>query len=847
MDDGTQDAQGTHQGSAYPGPERARPVPRPAAPPDTPATPQGAPAVPPRPAHAPGAPAPHTHPLPPRYGSQQGLQDGSQDGSPYGSRPAAPHPTTGSAVADWLDAPRPEAAPGIFRLGHRPPKGGAEGRERLPSITVVGLLIPLVVALLLWSVWRQGALPYQGAPLKLFTPDDWWWGGTLSPKGMEGREARVVYDGVFFAVLVYAVVRLGGWPDVVRHVVGRRPQPARALLAAVGALGALSLVFPDAFGVGWDPVPVVDPVFSLIVLVSGGYDLFASQLFTDTLYALITLLVVWPFARVGGWWPYAKELAARRRAAADPAAPPPAALPRSQWPELRHAGQYQAADLLTAEVAGGRMNDVDCARVERAWDRARREGGLAGFTETVLQRGGAAWTHPSGARDLPARRARHDLLQGQVRLGRWVAGERTPRAYHDAGAALAPDLLGTSLLVIGPPGSGKTRHVVEPVTESLALQALTGACAVVAVCAAGTPLGQDGAYDVVVRIGDPASVHDLDPYAGCDDPDEAAAVLAEALAGDLDTVSAQSAATALAQLLGPYRTVHGHFPSLPVLRELLEGEPGALAALRAGLAADEHAVMRRELDARMRQAGTAADVGPVLADRLALLDRPVFAGFFGAGDLADGRPFSLRAVAHHPLRVRIDLPERGHEEAARLITRLVLAQFHTVVRDTRRPHFACLVLDDATGSVTPESVRRIQRLRAQNAGVVLALRTIADVPEALHGPLLGAVGCRMALSGVTTWDGSRFAHAWGTEWVETTEVAKHTVFADQPMTRALHALRKLVTGKAVTTDAVTTKQVERERWSASQLAHEVPPGHGVLSLTSVRGEHAPPLLIDLRG
>lgn len=145
-----------------------------------------------------------------------------------------------------------------------------------------------------------------------------------------------------------------------------------------------------------------------------------------------------------------------------------------------------------------------------------------------------------------------------------------------------------------------------------------------------------------------------------------------------------------------------------------------------------------------------------------------------------------------------------------------------------------------------ESLRRIQRLRSEDAGVVLALRTVGDVPEALHGPLYGAVGCRMALAGVTTWDGSRFAHAWGTEWVETKDVAKHTVFADQPMTRAIHALRKLVTGKAVTTEAVTVRQVERERWSASELAHGVPAGHAVLSLTSVKGEHAPPLLVDLR-
>ncbi|MER5428710.1 ATP/GTP-binding protein [Streptomyces sp. NPDC002588] len=750
-------------------------------------------------------------------------------------RPAAP-PV--SAVGSWLNEPRPAAKPGIWRFGYRLPKG-ARPDGRLAPVTVVGMLVPLVVALVLWSLWRRGSLPYQFTLLRLFTPDGWWWGGTIaSPKTMEGAEARVVYDGVFFAVLLYAMGRLGSWPDALRHFVGRRPQPARALLALLCALAALSFVFPDAFGVGWDALPVVDPLFSLIVLISGSYELFASVLFTDSLYAVVTALVVWPFAKAGDWWGYTKERLTARKVPA--AAAPAAARPPAEWPELREAGQYEAAELLTAEVAAERMNDVDCARVRRAWTV-----GLPDFRETVLRQGAAAWTHPSGARDLPRRTARHDLLTGQVRIGRWVAAERTPLTHHDAGAALGPDLLATSLLAVGPSGSGKTRTLLEPLTEALALQALTGGCAVVAVSSpGGPPLGADSSFDVVVRIGDPSSVYDLDPYAESEDPDEAAAILAEALAGDLDTVSAQGAATALAQLLGPYRAAHDRFPALPELRELLEGEPEALGALRAAVAGDE--VMRRELEARIRQTGTPGDPGRVLADRLALLNRPVFDGFFGVGGDSH-RAFSLRAVAHHPLRVRVDLPERGHEEAARLITRLVLAQFHTVVREGRRDHFACLVLDDATGTVTAGSMRRIQRLRSQNAGVVLALRTVADVPEALHGPLYGAVGCRMAFSGITTWDGSRFAQTWGTEWVETTEVAKHTVFADQPMTRAIHALRKLVTGKAVTTDAVTVRQVERERWSASQLAHEVPPGHAVLSLTSVDGEHGPPLLVDLRG
>lgn len=804
--DGTRDTRSTW----------GNPVPRPA----------GPPSVPPRPAHAPEVPPPTWPP---------GRADAPEQTPP-------PRPT----VADWLNEPRPAAGPGIWRLGYRLPRS-ARVRDRLSPVTVVGLTIPLVVALVVWSLWRHGGIPYQWAVLKLLTPQDWWWAGTTAPKGLQGQEAIEVYDGVFFGLLVYAMGRLGGWADVLRHVIGRCEQPARAVLAACGALGTLSLVvapavFPD---IGWRALPVVDPVFSLVALLSGGYDLFRSQLVTDGLYTVITVLVLWPFARLGRWPDLVRQMRATRGRRQDGGATQ-SDVPRSraQWPQLREAGQHEAAEVLTAEVLAGRMNDVDCARITHAWATAGAEARLTAFTDTVLRSGAAAWTHPSGARDLPGRSARHDLLEGQVRIGQWVAADRTPPAYGGAGAALGLDTLGTSLLAVGPSGAGKTHRLIAPVVESAALQALAGRCALVAVCAAGTRLGPDSAFDVVVRIADPGSEHDLDPYAGCTDPEEAATVLAEALVGDLEAVGTRRAATALAQLLGPYRAAHGAFPRLSVLRELLEGEPSAVSALREALAEQQHLTMRRDLDARLRQTGSTGDVGPAIADRLALLERPAFAEFFGQGGAV--RPFSLRALAHHPLRVRIDLPEHGHEEASRLVARLVLAQFSTVVRDGGRPHFACLVLDDATGTITAESVRRIQRLRSQHAGVVLALRTTGDVPEALHGPLYGAVGCRMAFCGVTTWDGSRFAQAWGTEWVETRDVARHTVFADQPMTRALHALRKLVTGKAVTTEAVTVRQVERERWSASELAHAVPPGHAVLSLTSVSGEHAPPLLVDLR-
>jgi hypothetical protein len=104
----------------------------------------------------------------------------------------------------------------------------------------------------------------------------------------------------------------------------------------------------------------------------------------------------------------------------------------------------------------------------------------------------------------------------------------------------------------------------------------------------------------------------------------------------------------------------------------------------------------------------------------------------------------------------------------------------------------------------------------------------------------------MAFSGVTTWDGKRFAEAWGTTWVEARDVTRTPDQSGGLFRRLTRGVRKLFTGEAVTTESVTVRKVERERWSASDLAHAVPAGHAVVSLTATDGEHAPPILADLR-
>jgi hypothetical protein len=396
--------------------------------------------------------------------------------------------------------------------------------------------------------------------------------------------------------------------------------------------------------------------------------------------------------------------------------------------------------------------------------------------------------------------------------------------------------------VVGPSGRESAEGIVGPVIESLCLQALAGQAAVVAVTSSGSAAPRNRAFDVVLRAGDPSIAHALDPYAGLDDTDEAAAVLAEALVGDLAEAGADSrwAAMTLAQLLGPWRAAYGQFPAIEDLRDLLDSE-AVRADLRGVLESKDAVAYLRELDAFERRSAAPGGAAETLSGRVALLDRPAFHSFLAPPGLGS-------AAGDRPVRVRIDLPERVHADASRIIARLVLAQF-TVWATSRRDQsvFAFLVLEDAVQTVTPNSLRGLQSLRRSNAGVLFSLRNLSDIPEGLRDHLLAAVGCRVACVGVSSWDAQHFATAWGTEWVETEMVTHRQVRAEHPGTKVWHAVRKMVTGQHVTTKSVTMRREERQRWSSSELANELQTGHAVISLTAVTGERMPPILTKLGG
>ncbi|MFD7588275.1 ATP-binding protein [Kitasatospora sp. NPDC059811] len=571
-----------------------------------------------------------------------------------------------------------------------------------------------------------------------------------------------------------------------------------------------------------------------------------------TLNVLVIGVVIKLFGRMGRWpevWrryvsPLLSRAVTQEQPAEEGVAVAQVVRRLDPWGGLRQGGAAEAAGRLEGEAVG----DVDYVRIQRAWESAQADPAFVpAFVEQVVARGGAAFAHPSESRELADRAERHDLLLGQVCLGTAQDVPKNPLSHRAAGFALDPAVLGTSLLAVGPAGTGKTARLARPVAEALCLQALAGTACVVVVGAADADLGPDAWYDVVIAPGDPASVYGLDLYGAAQDPDEAAARLAEALLPDELTARAENARTALQQVVGPFHAAYARYPGVRELRALLAGEPDVLAALVKALGvAGRLAVYERDLEHRERQRGRADDPGALLADRLALLDRPAFEGAF-ATDGTGRPPFAMR-VLDHPLRVRVKLPERSHPEAARMLSRLVVGQFvQAAGARTDRSLFAGLVVDDASAALDATAVRGVQRMRGVNAGAVLLLRTLVDLPEALRAPLFGAVGCRMAFPGIAPWDGRLFSEAWGTHLVQETAVTHTPDTSGGVVRRAGRLGRRALSGTAAQTESVTTRDVERLRWSPSDLAHALPAGHAVVSLTAVSGEQVPPLLVDLRG
>ena len=574
------------------------------------------------------------------------------------------------------------------------------------------------------------------------------------------------------------------------------------------------------------------PVVYLALAIPASLLFSALSLPKAVMWVIFVPLVLGVCGWLGGWVPVLGGLSGRyRQGSGDRRRRVPEHRP-DLWQDLRSAGFADAASRLDEAAVQGDLTDVDYVRVTRVIRQARGSGEqrrLALVAAAIEDAESEARINPNGQRDLPARIGEHDLMTGQVRLGVAADSPKNPATHKGLTFALDAEVLRTSLLVIGPPGSGKTRGFARPIVELLGLQTLTNMASVVVI----DPHGEyalPGFFDVDIDPLDPDAAWGFDLYGGARSPAEAADRLAGALLPPgVDAETDAAAHNALDAVLYEFHAGEARYPTL------------------------------RELIMELVQRGP-----KLLVERLRLLDRPALVELF------DGRPeqrFSMRDISR-PLRVRIALPEGAYPQAARILARLAVAQFVQTVAspETDRSIFKGLVVDDAGRFVDEYVVQGLQRARAANAGLILLAQSMREFPEELRATVFANTGCKAVFAGVDPQDAAYVADFWGKSWVPETTVTtgtenvsssgtvagpperRRTVGSMGRNTKRPGPLQQLTGGTAVHQQrSVSTRAVERFNWSPSEIINEIPVGHALVSLSTADGIRTGPVLVDLRG
>lgn len=439
----------------------------------------------------------------------------------------------------------------------------------------------------------------------------------------------------------------------------------------------------------------------------------------------------------------------------------------------------------------------------------------------------------------------------QVRLGHIVPDQRSdPRV--NGSFALDPHVLRTSMLIIGPPGSGKTTTVGRPLVEHFGLVSLEEKGSTVVIDPKGEDYTGDGWFDEEIDMLHPRVGFDL--YGGSNDPGLAADQLASTI---LPTgVSADkeffdhAARNALAFCLEPFHLAYGRLPTIPELLAVLTFDRETIERINTNLKGKPNASQARGLLKRRETQMTRTKQDPAASaiEALTLLDRPVFRNLFEH----KGRRFAMSQI-NQPTRVRVILAEAEYPDASKLFARLVIAQFLTATSSattTNKEIFKILIFDEAGDKVTEKLTRAIRIVRSYNAGVVLAAQSLHDFPRELWKSIFASTGCKLVFGNGDPDDAEYFSRRFGDRIVP-----EYTISHSQsegvsygPLSRIFGFFSAFFSGNfsKSTNRGVSVKLTTKRRWSESDVINGLNAGECLAVVASYDGRSIGPIRVDLR-
>lgn len=339
---------------------------------------------------------------------------------------------------------------------------------------------------------------------------------------------------------------------------------------------------------------------------------------------------------------------------------------------------------------------------------------------------------------------------------------------------LSIDILRTNLLIVAPPGSGKTYSIFRPFVKF----ARNVGAAAIFFDSKGADF-DSSLFDYNFDMSDPAHSIKLNLFEG-ETPEQAGERLGEALIPNLSEEKryfSDVAKDAMAALVSCHHVVYSHYPDLTDLLLYLT-EPTELNTLYEqvqkksdearsnpqpdSLPQREYMRLCGNLKRIMQLNYAKNDALGALITALTPLTASDVSKVLVSNSMGDSH--TIAQLMSRPGLVRFALPIAKNPRIAPIIGRLVLAQFNFYVLDPNcnTRIFKVAAVDEASNFITGSIAKGMAQARSNNAGFMLALQTLSQIADkSLLDNIFAAAGTKIVLPGVSDEDAERFSKTFG--------------------------------------------------------------------------------------